>query len=231
MKKLLKLTAVALLATSTSLMAQMAGPSVAVSLSAAKGTTDGTSTSGNNNNTSASISRTFRIASLDLDYAQKFNNDWGMSYGINYIPFKGKIADVSRNDTNLGGSGSTQTGTATAKGELKKHFTLYVEPTYMLNKDSGIYAKLGYVHADLEINSTTVIASPAGTTVNDTVKIHGIQYGLGYKTALSNNLYGKIEATVNNYNDVSYTKVGEETNTFTANPEVRQVTISVGYTF
>jgi len=230
MKKILKLTAVALLATSTSLMAQMAGPSVAVSLSAAKAATDGTSTSGNNNNTSASISRTFRIASLDLDYAQKINNDWGMSYGINYIPFKGKIADVSRSDTNLGANGAGSTsGTATAKGELKKHFTVYVEPTYMLNKDSGIYAKLGYVHADLEINSTTVIAG--GTTAADTVKIHGVQYGIGYKTALSNNLYGKIEASVNNYNDVSYTKVGEETNTFTANPEVKQVTISVGYTF
>jgi opacity protein-like surface antigen len=228
MKKILKISAIALLATSTSLMAQMTGPSVAVSLSRAQAATDGTAT-GNNNNTTGSVSRNFTIASLDLDYAQKINNDWGMSYGINYIPFKGKIADVSRSDTNLGAAGASTSGTATAKGELKKHFTVYVEPTYMLNKDSGIYAKLGYVHADLEINSTTVIAG--GTTVADTVKIHGVQYGIGYKTALSNNLYGKIEASVNNYNDVSYTKVGEETNTFTANPEVRQVTISVGYTF
>jgi hypothetical protein len=228
MKKILKLSAIALLATSTSLMAQMTGPSVAVSLSRAHAATDGTAT-GNNNNTTGSVSRNFTIGSIDLDYAQKIDNAWNMSYGINYIPVKGKIGDVSRADTNLGAAGASTSGTATAKGELKKHFTLYVEPTYMLNKDSGIYAKLGYVHADLNVTSTTVIAG--GTTVDDTIGVHGYQYGIGYKTALSNNLYGKIEGTINNYSNISYTKVGEETNTFTANPEVKQVTISVGYTF
>jgi len=228
MKKILKLSAIALLATSTSLMAQMTGPSVAVSLSKAHAATDGTAT-GNNNNTTGSVSRNFTIASIDLDYAQKIDNSWNMSYGINYIPVKGKIGDVSRADTNLGDAGASTSGTATAKGELKKHVTLYVEPTYMVNKDSGVYAKLGYVHADLNITSTSVIVG--GTTANDTIGVHGYQYGIGYKTALSNNLYGKIEGTINNYSNVSYTKKGEETNTFTANPEVRQVTISVGYTF
>jgi len=229
MKKILKLSAIALLATSTSLMAQMTGPSVAVSLSKAHAATDGTAT-GNNNNTTGSVSRNFTIASIDLDYAQKIDNSWNMSYGINYIPVKGKIADVSRSDTDLGANGAGSTsGTATAKGELKKHVTLYVEPTYMVNKDSGVYAKLGYVHADLNITSTTVIAG--GTKADDTIGVHGYQYGIGYKTAISNNLYGKIEGTINNYSNVSYTKRGEETNTFTANPEVRQVTISVGYTF
>jgi len=228
MKKILKLSAIALLATSTTLMAQLTGPSVAVSLSRAHAATDGTAT-GNNNNTTGSVSRNFTIASIDLDYAQKIDNAWNMSYGINYIPVKGKIGDVSRTDTDLGATSATTSGTATAKGELKKHVTLYVEPTYMVNKDSGVYAKLGYVHADLNITSTSVIVG--GTTANDTIGVHGYQYGIGYKTALSNNLYGKIEGTINNYSNVSYTKKGEETNTFTANPEVRQVTISVGYTF
>ena len=232
MNKVLKLSAIALLASSTSLMAQMTGPSVAISVSRAKASTDGSASSGNNTlNTVAEVNRNLTLASIDLDYAQQLNNSWNMSYGINYIPLKGKIADVSRADTNLGGSGSTQTGTATASGELKKHITIYVEPTYMINKDSGVYAKFGYVHADLEIRSTTVIASPAGTTANDTISVHGYQYGIGYKTALSKNLYAKIEGTMNKYADISYTKVGEETNSFSASPEVKQATISIGYTF
>jgi opacity protein-like surface antigen len=229
MKKILKLSAIALFATSTSLMAQMVGPSVAVSLSKAYATTDGTAT-GNNNDTSGSVSRNFAIASIDLDYAQKIDNAWNLSYGVNYIPVKGKIADVSRADTNLGSKlGGTTTGTNTASGELKRHFTIYVEPTYMINKDNGVYAKLGYVHADLDIKSASQIEG--GTTVNDTIGVHGYQYGIGYKAALSNNVYAKIEGTINNYSKVNYTKVGEETNTFSANPEVKQATISIGYTF
>ena len=231
MNKVLKLSAIALLASSTSLMAQMTGPSVAISVSRAKASTDGSASTGNNTlNTAAEVSRNLTLASIDLDYAQQVNSSWNMSYGINYIPLKGKIADVSRADTNLGSrTGGTTSGTNTASGELKKHLTIYVEPTYMINKDSGVYAKLGYVHADLFIKSSTQIEG--GTTADDTISVHGYQYGIGYKTALSKNLYAKIEGTMNKYADVSYTKVGEETNSFSASPEVKQATISIGYTF
>jgi len=226
MNKVLKISAIALLASSTSLMAQMTGPSVAISLAKVMASTDGTATAGNNNNTTGTVDRNFVIGSIDLDYAQKINNDWNMSYGINYIPGKGKIGDVSRADTNLGAAGASTSGNATAKGELSKHITLYVEPTYMINPTSGVYAKLGYVHADLDIKTTTVIAD--GGTLNQSVSVKGVQYGIGYKTAISKNVYAKIEGTLNDYKEISVT---ENANTYKANPEVRQATISIGYTF
>ena len=226
MNKLLKISAIALLASSTSLMAQMTGPSVAISLAKVMASTDGTATAGNNNNTTGTVDRNFVIGSIDLDYAQKINNEWNMSYGINYIPGKGKIGDVSRTDTNLGAAGASTEGTATAKGELTKHITLYIEPTYMINATSGVYAKLGYVHADLDIKTTTVIAG--GGTLNESVSVKGVQYGIGYKTAISKNVYAKIEGTLNDYKEISVT---ENANTYKANPEVRQATISIGYTF
>jgi len=157
---------------------------------------------------------------------KKINNEWNISYGINYIPGKGKIGDVSRADTNLGAAGASTSGTATAKGELSRHITAYIEPTYMINSTNGVYAKLGYIRADLDISSTTVIAD--GGTFNDTVNVKGIQYGIGYKTAVSKNLYAKIEGTLNNYKEISVT---ENANSYRANPEVRQATVSIGYTF
>ena len=226
MNKVLKISAIALLASSTSLMAQMTGPSVAISLAKVMASTDGTATAGNNNNTTGTVDRNFVIGSIDLDYAQKINNDWNMSYGINYIPGKGKIGDVSRADTNLGAAGASTSGTATAKGELSKHITLYVEPTYMINPTSGVYAKLGYVHADLDIKTTTVIAD--GGTVNQSVNVEGFQFGIGYKTAISKNMYAKIEGTLSDYKEITVT---ENANSYKANPEVRQATISIGYTF
>jgi len=226
MNKVLKISAIALLASSTSLMAQMTGPSVAISLAKVMASTDGTATAGNNNNTTGTVDRNFVIGSIDLDYAQKINNEWNMSYGINYIPGKGKIGDVSRADVNLGAAGASTSGTATAKGELSKHITLYVEPTYMINPTSGVYAKLGYVHADLDIKTTTVIAD--GGTVNQSVNVEGFQLGIGYKTAISKNMYAKIEGTLSDYKEITVT---ENANSYKANPEVRQATISIGYTF
>jgi len=226
MNKVLKISAIALLASSTSLMAQMTGPSVAISLAKVMASTDGTATAGNNNNTTGTVDRNFVIGSIDLDYAQKINNKWNMSYGINYIPGKGKIGDVSRADTNLGAAGASTSGTATAKGELSKHITLYVEPTYMINPTSGVYAKLGYVHADLDIKTTTVIAD--GGTVNQSVNVEGFQLGIGYKTAISKNMYAKIEGTLSDYKEITVT---ENANSYKANPEVRQATVSIGYTF
>ena len=226
MNKVLKISAIALLASSTSLMAQMTGPSVAISLAKVMASTDGTATAGNNNNTTGTVDRNFVIGSIDLDYAQKINNEWNMSYGINYIPGKGKIGDVSRADTNLGAAGASTSGNATAKGELSKHITLYVEPTYMINPTSGVYAKLGYVHADLDIKTTTVIAD--GGTVNQSVNVEGFQLGIGYKTAISKNMYAKIEGTLSDYKEITVT---ENANSYKANPEVRQATISIGYTF
>ena len=225
MKKILKLSAIALLATSTSLMAQMTGPSVAISASHLKASTDGTA-DGNNNNTSGTVSRNFNIASIDLDYSSKIDNSWLASVGINYIPFKGKIGDESRVDTDVRADlGGNTTGTSTAKGELKNHITVYVEPTYLINPTSGIYAKLGYMHADLQITDSVI----TGSSLNQRIGVHGIQYGLGYKAAVDKNVYVKVEYTVSDYSSISATS--NSGNTFTANPEIKAGTISVGYTF
>ena len=226
MKKILKLSAIALLATSTSLMAQMTGPSVAVSVSHAKASTDGTQ-GGNTPAASATVSRNFNIASLDLDYSSKIDNSWLASVGVNYIPFKGKIGSETKvNDTdNRNDLGGTVTGNSTAKGELKNHFTVYVEPTYLINPTSGVYAKLGYMHADLKITDSVI----TGSSLDQTLGVHGIQYGVGYKAAVDKNVYVKAELTYSNYSSLSATS--NSGNTFTANPEIKAGTISVGYTF
>jgi opacity protein-like surface antigen len=226
MNKVFKLSAIALLASSTSLMAQMTGPSIAISVSKAKASTSGTAVAGNNNNTTGEVNRNVTIGSIDFDYAHKIDNSWIISYGINYIPGKGKIGDVSRADTNLGAAGASTSGTATAKGELKNHATFYVEPTYMINNNNGVYGKLGFVRADLDITTTTVIAD--GGVFNSHVNVQGLQYGLGYKTAISKNLYAKVEGTVNHYSEINVT---EGANVYSGKPKVKAATIALGYTF
>jgi len=225
MKKILKLSAIALLATSTSLMAQMTGPSVAVSVSHMKASTDGTQT-GNAPAASGTVSRNFNIAALNFDYSTKLDNSWTNSIGIDYIPFKGKIGDKSRSDTDLVAGSTTNSGTNSAKGELKNHFTVYVEPTYLINPTNGIYANVGYMHSDLKITSANITGS---ALTDNNISVHGVQYGVGYKGAIDKNLYVKAEYTVSNYASVDATS--DSGNKFTANPETKNYTLSLGYTF
>jgi len=224
MKKILKLSAITLLATSTSLMAQMTGPSVAVSVSHMKASTDG-SQSGNAPAASGTVSRNFNIAALNFDYSTKLDNSWTNSIGIDYIPFKGKIGDKSRTDTDQQ-SGGTFNGSNTAKGELKNHFTVYVEPTYLINPTNGIYAKVGYMRSDLKITSANITGS---ALTDNNISVHGVQYGVGYKGAIDKNLYVKAEYTVSNYASIDATS--DSGNKFTANPETKNYTLSLGYTF
>ena len=228
MKKILKLSAIALLATSTTLMAQMTGPSVAVSVSHMKASTDGTQ-SANAPAASGTVSRNFNIAALNFDYSTKLDNSWTNSIGIDYIPFKGKIGDQSRTDTDqqgTAGAPTSVTGTNSAKGELKNHFTVYVEPTYLINPTNGIYAKVGYMHSDLKITSANITGS---ALTDNNISVHGVQYGVGYKGAIDKNLYVKAEYTVSNYASIDATS--DSGNKFTANPETKNYTLSLGYTF
>lgn len=229
MNKILKFSAIALLASSTTLMAQMSGPSIGVSASGMRAKVSG-SQGGNAPSASGEIERTLYVAAIDAEYTANLDKSWDISFGVSYIPFKGKIGDESRSDTDQqtagGGAGTTtSTGTNSAKGELKNHYTFYIEPTYLLSKDSGIYGKVGYLYSDLEIKSSNI----TGSSLNKTINAEGWQAGLGYKTMVDKNTFVKFELSYSNYNKLSATS--DSGNTFSADPEIYAATIAVGYKF
>jgi len=229
MNKLLKMSAVALLASSTSLMAQMTGPSIGVSVSGIQAKVSGVQ-GGNAPSASGEISRNLYIAAIDAEYTSNLDKSWDISFGVSYMPFKGKIGDESRTDTDQqtagGGAGTTtSSGSNSASGELKNHFTFYVEPTYLLSKDSGVYGKLGYIHSDLEIKSSNI----TGSSLNKTLNAEGWQAGLGYKTMVDKNTFVKFELSYSDYNKISATS--DSGNTFSANPEIYAATIALAYKF
>ena len=40
-------------------------------------------------------------------------------------------------------------------GELKDHYTIYVEPAFVINKDASLYGRLQYAHADMTLTGAT----------------------------------------------------------------------------
>ena len=80
--------------------------------------------------------------------------------------------------------------------ELKDLFSVYIKPQLVIDEDKLIYAKLGYVSADLSINK----ANPEYVSSSNE-SMHGYTVGAGYKQVFSQSLFGFFE--------VNYTQFAE----------------------
>jgi opacity protein-like surface antigen len=106
--------------------------------------------------------------------------------------------DYHLNDIDIGKSKAT--GGITIdwnEYELKDLFSVYIKPQLVIGEDKLIYAKLGYVSADLSIMSGD---SEYVSSSNESM--HGYTVGAGYKQAFSQSFFGFFE--------VNYTQFAEE---------------------
>jgi len=230
MNKMLKLSAIALLASSTSLMAQsknFAGASLGLSLSAVGAEISGSSTSsgtvgGTANTTSGSVGKVAEIAAIDASYGFSMGTNSVFVVGATYTPGKAKAGSGNYTDNNAGTGSSTDTGTLSV--EVKNPYTIYVAPTYVVGNNSALYAKLGYSKTDLNVSATGGAALTAKP--ND---LEGWTYAIGSKTLLTNNVYVGIEASITDYDSITATRATGVN--VSADAKVAQGTITLGYKF
>jgi hypothetical protein len=231
MNKILKLSAIALLASSTSLMAQsknFAGASLGLSLSAVGAEISGSSTSSTGgtssvNSTSGSIGKVAEIAAIDASYGFDMGANSVFVIGATYTPGKAKAGSGNYTDNNtIGTNGVVDTGTLSV--EVKNPYTIYVAPTYVVGNNSALYAKLGYSKADINVNATGGAALT--TKPSD---LEGWTYAIGSKTLLTNNVYVGVEASITDYDSITATRSSGVN--ISADAKVAQGTITLGYKF
>ncbi len=210
MNKILKLSAIALLTSSVSAMAQKTGASIAVFGAIAGAEVEASGNAGTGNGTgSGSVGKVTPVGGFDIGY----NFTPNFAVGATYIPMEAKI-----------GTGRVDGGSVT--GELKDHYTIYVEPAFVINKDASLYARLQYAHADMTITGAT------GSN-----KLEGWGAGIGLKTFLNANTFVRAEANYTEYDKISGTNVttpgagGSTTTTVSGTPYLAQGIISIGYQF
>jgi opacity protein-like surface antigen len=154
----------------------------------------------------------------DLSYGFVANNNLVVSLGATY----------DFNDSEATFVSSTFAGdTVSIKGKLKDHYSLYIQPTYLLNNSTGIFAKVSYNYAK---NSITLAENAASVAFSE--NLEGWGYGVGAKTFLNDNLYLQFEGSLVKYDKQSKSIVGDlDTYTISAEPEVLSALISIGYKF
>jgi hypothetical protein len=239
MNKILKLSAIALLASSTSLMAQsknFAGPSLGLSVSALGAEINGSGTSSTGgtsgaNTGSASVGKVAEIAAIDASYGFAMGNNSVLSIGATYTPGKAKAGSGTYTDNGSGLLNANDAGSMNV--EVKDPYTIYIAPTYVVGPNSALYAKLGYSKTDLNVTATG-----SATLTKKPSDMEGWTYAIGSKTMLTSNLYLGVEASITDYDSVTATQstssnglTANSTKNITADVKVAQGTVTLGYKF
>jgi opacity protein-like surface antigen len=156
------------------------------------------------------------IPGADFNYGFATSNNTVLGLGVTYDFKKAKTGGLSWEDSDV-----------TFNNELKNHYSIYVQPTYVINKDSAMFAKIGRHFAKANFSSNFDIGEDEFVTASKNVT--GWGYGLGLKTFLTSNLFVQAEAGVVDYEDFNFT--ADEVYNVSIKPKTTNATISVGYKF
>jgi len=152
----------------------------------------------------------------------------GSTFGIEVVPDTAEIGAKSRVDGN-NAADTSDDGTYTAKANISDHVTVYVEPTYMMNEQFGIYVKGGASRVTVESKESIAFGADSSTYGN--VDVWGVMYGAGIKMVSASGIFGKVEATKTEYGTVTLHSTTGGGNTITADPEAESARIAIGYNF
>ena len=219
--------AVALLATTAATPAlsqvkNFAGPSIAIGAGYSSYNPEGKLIEGIE---SAAVTTTLDTGKNDFKYLADLS--YGFVANNNLVVSLGATYDFNDSEATLVTATDGEDSTVSIKGKLKDHYSLYVQPTYLLNNSTGIFAKVSYNYAKNSIKLTE-----NDTSVSFSENLEGWGYGVGAKTFLNDNLYLQFEGSLVKYDKQSKSIVGDLNDyTISAKPEVLSALISIGYKF
>jgi len=154
---------------------------------------------------------------LGLGYDYAINDSWLIGVGGTYAPF----------NSNTGNQSITTPAAGTVSGRywFNNAYSLFVKPSYVLDKDSTVYGKVGYT--GLRSNGDTA-----------TVNLTGMMFAAGYTRNFDKNLYGFAEVAYAKYGDGSlptnYFATSVKTdavNNGTISASAMEINFGIGYKF
>ena len=137
----------------------------------------------------------------------------GLSVGLEYVPFTAHIS-LDKKESSTG-------------ADLDDYTTLYVQ--YMQDIDIGsVYVKAGMSQADI-----SAVTNPDSTIVSQDDSIEGTMLGVGLQREMNNGLFGRIEATHTDLDDVSITTTSNGSSSVkkTGSGDITTLSISIAKSF
>lgn len=179
------------------------------------------------------------IPGVDLNYGFAMGNNFVLGLGATYDFSKTKTGGFTSNYEING-----EDATFTIDSNLKDHYSLYIQPTYVINKDSAMFAKVGRHYAKSSVKSAGGFITGGesvgllGDDKTVSKNIEGWGFGLGLKTFLTSNLFVQLEGGIVEYDKINlpFSLVVDESsivldNTGSHKIKTTNAMVSVGYKF
>ncbi len=148
------------------------------------------------------------IPGIDLSYTQAIDSKMLVGVGVTYDLAKSKSGEI--------------TGDGTIGLEAKNHYSVYVQPQYLLNNTTAIFAKLGYHQMKGSISGDF-----ASSFTSE--KYNGFGYGIGVKTFIDKNLFVQVEGQIVDFKQKSFDYGGGEVVSY--KPKSSAGIVTLGYKF
>ena len=162
-------------------------------------------------------STSFDEVFVGADIFAEYISDGGYTLGISYVPLDIEIGSGERTDTTAGADVASEadTGTRSASADVSDLTTIYTNVPLGAN---GWYGLLGYHFTTIETAETLNASSYPNEDIT------GYQIGFGQK---SGNV--KMELSYSDFEDISISASGGNTNSVTADADVVNFRISYGF--
>jgi len=181
MKKLLLVAALSVATTSVfAQTSQFEGFSAGLSIGAVGNNTKAS----DNEGYSFTLGEDKIIPGIDLSYTTAIDSKMLIGVGFTYDLAKSKSGQISGGDSDISLEG-------------KSHYSVYVQPQYLLNNSTSIFGKLGYHQMKGKITGTF-------ESNFTTEKYSGFGYGVGIKTFIDKNLFVQVEGQIIDFKQKSF---------------------------
>ena len=126
-----------------------------------------------------------------------------MTIGVDYIPFDADIDKRSITQSSLGAKadGAASSGTNSVEGTVEDHYTVYLQPGFMVNDSTTLYGTVGLSRATINGKSVSL----THTDINNSQDLDGTVLGAGIKTVKDNGLFIKLDYKETSYDTISFT--------------------------
>jgi opacity protein-like surface antigen len=155
--------------------------------------------------TDADIGKTKAIGRIDANYLKSINSNFliglGATYDLTNIKYKANtFGDDNYNEVS---------GDSPVNVKLDKHYSIYLQPTYVIREGTAVFGKFGYhsVNASFQDTYNTHYSGEGPTKF----RLSGLGLGLGLQTFVTDNAFIKVEGNYITYNNKS-TKKSARTN-------------------
>jgi len=141
----------------------------------------------------------FAVGSIFAEFTN-MGEKFGVTLGLDYIPFDADIDKRSISQTSMTTSRTETSGTNSVSGSVEDHFTIYIQPGFMIKPNTMLYGTLGYANATVNGKSTSL----THTNINKDQDLEGTKIGVGVKHVYDNGIFVKADYAQTDYDAVSF---------------------------